>query len=616
MADKLLPYYEKELAYLRESGQQFAKENPNVAQHLGIAQREISDPHVAQLVEAFAYLNARIHHRLDDQFPELTKSLTDTLLPHYQRPLPSMSIVQLEPDAEQLTGHYRIDQGTLLHLKDHAYCQFQTTQPVDLWPVTLFDLQYQARPFNTPGAEATPEATSVLKIALKTTSRDIQFSDLSIDKLVFYITDQSQRHALFELLFNQCADIVVSSSNSTDCFHLGAKALQATGFNSQHTMLPQDARVFYGYQLLTEYFAYPEKFCFFQLTGLVECLSKIQDQKADIYCYFNQQRDLQHIKRHQLKLHCSPVINLFKQRADPVKLNEQNTDYEIQADGRQPQAYEIYSIDRVYQIQGGQQETIDPLYRAQISASHDHHSDSKPSFNDLPAYFWTATRKSAKHVDKLKHRDEASTMFISLLNLHHEPARLKNTVLGMETTCSNRFEPVKLTANQSQIEWQSVSGSPPCSGIFSIQPLTANVQPPDDTMLWQMLSHLNLNLSSMGLYSNSLDSFKDMLRLYNFNQSSFNQAAIDSIVRLQAKSLTAPLTIDGQTFISRGIEIEITLDEQQLTGISTLLFVLVIDHFMGLYTSVNSFTRVKVKMLNQEGLYYKGPLRTGQQERY
>src|SRR5690625_3301640 len=102
MADELLSYYEKELAFIRQMGAEFARENPKIASRLGINVDTIEDPHVSRLVESFAYLNARIHHKLDDDFPEISDALLTVLFPHYQRPIPSMSIVQFAPDDEQL----------------------------------------------------------------------------------------------------------------------------------------------------------------------------------------------------------------------------------------------------------------------------------------------------------------------------------------------------------------------------------------------------------------------------------------------------------------------------------------------------------------------------------
>ena len=62
----------------------------------------------------------------------------------------------------------------------------------------------------------------------------------------------------------------------------------------------------------------------------------------------------------------------------------------------------------------------------------------------------------------------------------------------------------------------------------------------------------------------------------------------------------------------RGMEVEIELDDRQLTGSSAYLFASVLEYFFGLYCSINSFTRVLVKQKSKEGYLKKCPPRAGE----
>ncbi len=137
MSDELLPFYEKELVYIRQLGAEFSKEHPKIASRLGVNNDSIEDPHVSRLIESFAFLNARIQHKLDDDFPEISDALLGTLYPHYQRPIPSMSIVQFEADKEQLDSNYTIASGTLLETTQFQgeNCRFTTSYEVPLLPI-------------------------------------------------------------------------------------------------------------------------------------------------------------------------------------------------------------------------------------------------------------------------------------------------------------------------------------------------------------------------------------------------------------------------------------------------------------------------------------------------
>ena len=101
MSDRLLPYYQSELAYLRRFLDDFMAVQPEAAARLGIRRGSIEDPHAARLVEAFAYLTARIRAKLDDEFPELTDSFLNVLYPHYLAPIPAAAIVQFVLDSSQ-----------------------------------------------------------------------------------------------------------------------------------------------------------------------------------------------------------------------------------------------------------------------------------------------------------------------------------------------------------------------------------------------------------------------------------------------------------------------------------------------------------------------------------
>ena len=88
MSDQLLPYYERELKFIRQMAAEFAEKYPKVAGRLLLQPDTCEDPHVERLIEAFALLAGRVHHKLDDEFPEITEALLDVLYPHYLRPVP------------------------------------------------------------------------------------------------------------------------------------------------------------------------------------------------------------------------------------------------------------------------------------------------------------------------------------------------------------------------------------------------------------------------------------------------------------------------------------------------------------------------------------------------
>src|SRR5690349_22208082 len=138
--DDLLLYYERELTFLREMGAEFAQKYPKIASRLVLEADKCEDPHVERMLEAFAFLAARVHLKIDDDFPEISEALLNILYPHYMRPIPSMSVVEFQVDSEQInpeTG-LRIERDAVLNSRTVCGlpCKFRTCTDLAFRPVT------------------------------------------------------------------------------------------------------------------------------------------------------------------------------------------------------------------------------------------------------------------------------------------------------------------------------------------------------------------------------------------------------------------------------------------------------------------------------------------------
>lgn len=607
MADELLPYYEKELAFIRQMGAEFSKEHPKIAGRLGINADTIEDPHVSRMIEAFAYLNARIQHKLDDDFPELTDALLNVIFPHYQRPIPSMSIVQFTPDDEQLDAKYTIEKDTLLETEQFQgeNCRFSVAYDVDLYPIRVSSASLIGRPFSTPGSDEMRGAGGVLKISLETFAPEITFAELAPESLRFYLKGQAQHiHPLYQLLLKDCEGIVLSSpEESSPPSFLGANRIQQVGFREDDGLLPYPSSSFIGYRLLTEYFVFPEKFMFVDFVGLAKLIPPECGSTLDIYIYLKSSDiELEHnIGPETFALGCAPMVNLFAHRTDPIKLDHTQTEYQIIPDSRRPRGYEIYSVDRVTaSTSSGEKTDFLPFY----GLTHEHQDAEEHSF-------WFASRRSAKL--GFQERDEGTDLFLSLVDLHFNPNVPEDRTLTLETTTSNRDLPAKLPFNLDQPKLQCVDSAPPCSKIRCLTQPSGTVRPPlRNEARWRLISHLNLNHLSLTGGKDATEALKEILRLYDFRESSVTRGLINSIVSINARQISAPLNIDGHATMCRGVEVEVVLDDSLLSGSSSYLYASVLENFFAVYCSINSFSRVLVKLRSKEGYIKKCPPRAGE----
>ena len=606
MADELLTYYEKELAFIRQLGAEFANEHPKIASRLGVSSDTIEDPHVSRLIESFAYLNARIQHKLDDDFPEMSDAMLSVLFPHYQRPIPAMSIVQFKPDEEQLESSYIISRDTLIETEQFQgeTCRFSTSYDTELLPIKVISASLIGRPFTTPGSTEVRGAGGVLKLSLETFA-DVTFAELKPEKLRFYLKGQTQHiNPLYQMLLSESLDIVVSAGeDDTKSQFLPKNSITSVGFAEEEGLLPYPAASFMGYRLLTEYFVFPEKFMFIDIGGLAERIQPHTGRNLDLYIYVRSSDiELEHnISEQTFALGCTPVVNLFEHRAEPIKLDHTQLEYQLIPDIRRPLGYEVYSTNKVT----GSTSTGEPKeFHAFYGLNHENQNSDSDAF-------WFATRRSAKLSNN--ERDEGTDVYLSLVDLQFDPRLPDDYTLTIETTCSNRDLPSKLPFNLDQPKLQCVDSAPPCSKIRCLTQFGAAVRPPlRNHARWRLISHLNLNYLSLTGRDDATESLQEILRLYDFKESSVTRGLIDAILSVNARPISAPLNIDGHATMCRGIEIEIVLDETQLTGSSSYLFASVLEHFFALYCSLNSFTRLLIKLKGKEGYLKKCPPRTGE----
>ena len=274
MTDRLLPYYNQELQYLRRFGAEFAREHPKIAARLRLGDDLSEDPHVSRIIESFALLAARTRLKLDDDFPEITHALLGVLYPHYLSPVPSTSVVEFSLDRRQadLVAGYTIDAGEAIETEstEDGACQYRSVYPVNLLPMTVGDAAYKGQPFQCPPCRSLAKAESVLHIQLDSFRPSVTFESMELRSLRFFIRGVSQAAMdFYELVHNDSLEVLLARSlNDPNPISLSANSISQVGFESDECLFPDQARTFSGYRLLTEYFAAPEKFMFFDIDGI------------------------------------------------------------------------------------------------------------------------------------------------------------------------------------------------------------------------------------------------------------------------------------------------------------------------------------------------------------
>ena len=610
MSDELLPFYNRELASIRRLGNEFAEANPRIAGRLRLGPDGSEDPHVERMIEAFAYLNARTRYKLEDDFPEITDALLGVLYPHYQAPIPSMAVVQFVLDRGQgeLTTGYSIPRHAAVETDpiDGEPCRFRTCYPTTVWPVELAAAGLSIRPFTTPNVPCASQSVAVLRLELCCFSKEMTFAQLDVNSLRFFLRGQSQHvHALYELVFNNVLGVALANSpGDREPVLLDRRQLKPVGFHRDEGMLPYPNRAFMGYRILTEYFAFPQKFLFFDLEGLgPQALQKIGN-KLEIYIFFDRtEPDLeQNVSADTLRLGCTPIVNLYRQRADPIKLTHTQTEYRVVPDIRRPLASEVYSVDSVVATTADKK-PADVEYQPFYSFKH-------ASDRTRQKTFWYATRRPAGGDGPQV--DHGTEIYLSLVDLGFNPAAAADWTLSVETTCLNRDLPHRLAIGEGQSHFRLVAGGP----LSRIESMTGRPTPTIRPALkhearWQLISHLSLNHLSLVDYEEGADALREILRLYDFGNSAETRSTIDGILSVAGRRVVGR-TGGAVSGFARGLEVTVHFDEDRFSGGGVFLFAAVLERFLGLYCSINSFSKLTATTNQREGKLCQWPPRAGE----
>jgi type VI secretion system protein ImpG len=648
MNREFLDFYNRELDVLYEHAREFADEYPGIAGRLGGLLRERMDPTVAGLLEGAAFLAARVQLKLKHEFPEFINNLLEQLVPHFLAPTPSMMLVKIAPlfgDPELREGR-KVERGSLLDAvyieRDrHVSCRYRLTTPICLWPFDLTGAEYytNSAPLHALGIRAGRDIQAGMRLSLnirtaaspeneisQSESRkapDTWFSATRITHLPIYLAGtESDAVALYEQIFAYCNGIwfryfddfgnPVVVSAPTDC-------VVQVGFDDAEALMPNDNRMFRGFDLLREYFAFPRKFLAFDLVGLDSIMQKLLGNSIDIVFGFNEVNAhlAAAVRPNMFALYAAPAINLFEMTTDRVPIRKNQHEFHVVPDRSRYLDFEPHRVLEVYANISAAVEKIPvrPLYSAYM--------DSQKS----GGLYYTIRRVPRRRTIEEKSHGLASNyigtdVFISL----GEPATLEDsssiTELSIRALCSNRHLTEHLPVSEGHSDFQfaddvslrvlCVAGPTPPR-----EPIVAQLRSRTETahtgvVAWRLLSLLRLN--HLGLVErgagNNARALREILATFADLSDSAIERRLRGILSLESRPVVRRLRRQGGIGPARGIEITLTLDDKAFEGSGAFLLGAVLDRFFCEYAAFNNFTQLVVRT-SERGEIMRWPARIG-----
>ncbi|WP_226572799.1 type VI secretion system baseplate subunit TssF [Mangrovibacter yixingensis] len=615
MDSKLLDYYNRELAYLREMGAEFASRYPKVAGRLGMRGIEVADPYVERLMEGFAFLTSRVQLKMDAEFPRFSQRLLEMFAPNYLAPTPSMAIAQLQPDMQKgdLSDGFTVPRGTMMDSlalkKNGVTCAWTTAHDVTLLPLHISNVELGGVPADAPLMAmglSQRGAASALRIRISCNGKNT-LENLNFDRLDFFLSGPDiEAQKLLELVMQHSVGLFCQTvAPSPQRIVLGDDALTQEGFAPEQAMLPDDLRNFDGYRLLQEYFAFPARCQFIAISQLQSLLAKSAGASAfDIVILLDKADSALEriVDKAYFALHCTPVINLFPKYAERQKIQDSQGEYHLVVDNVRPLDYEIYAVKNIYGSRSDRRE--EQLFRPfWQSFSGDH--------GNYGTYFSLRREQRALSEHALRYGTRTgyvgSEVFVSLVDESHTPWSDSLSHLTAEVLCTSRDLPLMLQQDLGEFV---MPDSLPVAGITLLKgPTPPRPALAEGVATWRLISHLQMNYLSLMDSENGegAEALRQLLGLYGNLAEVPVARQIDGLRRCQLRPVHRRVPEPGPIVFARGIAIDLQVDEQDFSGFSPWLLGSVLERVFSRLVAINSFTEVTLTSQQRGEIGWWGP---------
>jgi len=623
MDPRLLKYYNRELAHLREMGGEFAAEYPKIAGRLSLDSFECADPYVERLLEGFAFLAARLQMRLDAEFPRFTHHLFEMVYPQYVSPTPSMAVVQMQPDLKEgtLAEGFVVPRGSslkgILGKGEATAAEYRTAHDVTLYPLELVEAQYVSR--DSAGMEL-PDVSGLraaIRLRLKATA-GLPFSKLKLDKLPLFIRGTGERPMqIYEQIMAGCLGLALRPAKRPAPWQtvLPRTSVNGIGFDDDEALLPYGPRSFQGYRLLAEYFACPQRFMFVELSGLAAAARQLAEPLLDVIVLLDryEPRLETYLNADSFALFSTPAVNLFPKTADRIHLTDHAAEHHVVPDRTRPLDFEVFSVTEVmgYGTSLEEEQPFLPFY-----ATSDLAAD-----RDERAYYTIlrAPRVLSTNQKKFGPRSSyiGSEAYLALVDAKEAPYQHDLRQLAVRTLCTNRDLPLHMPIGKGPTDFTLESGAP----VESIRCLAGPTRPrqsptfADGDFVWRLVSHLTLNYLS--LVNNDerqgASALRDLLKLYSDGGDAPTRKQIEGVKNVASRTITRRIPTEGPITFGRGLEINVTCDEAAFEGTGIFLLGAVLERFFARYVSLNSFTETVLSSADR-GEVMRWPARIGRRQ--
>ncbi|MFC0167561.1 type VI secretion system baseplate subunit TssF [Pseudoduganella danionis] len=597
----LLHRYERERIDQQSIAREFAQRFPAEAATLGLSSGSAEHPQTRALLDAISFTNARTQQCLDKSQQQLPSDLLSVIYPQAIRPLPPLTIAHFDC-SHSVTASSLIPRGTTLLSPrlGHTRCQFRTVYELELGSAQVQQASFRNQ-INLPAGIVAPgplggEITLTIGVG---PDRALPYLRLFID------ADPAFAATLRDSLFLRSAAVYLQSPGSQNWLQFQHSPLQPVGFAEDQAATPDEPRAHATARLLLEYFAYPEKYNFFDI-ALDEIRSLLGPNCHTFTLRFLLAQDgqssatsrtLMPLAAHHLLTGCTPVVNLFSISACPIYQDYSKSEYVLLAHAQHPADYEIYSVDRVTAVKKSRSGIRMDEYHPYYSLKHGETSDQT-------GRHWFARRD--EHLAEISPGYETRIAFVDHAL---DPLDTDISTVSVDLSCTNRSLCSRLPLGHVDGDFQLTRGQ----GAYPIRMLRQPTPPRRlaATDYWRLISHLAC--SQQSLLHADLAPLKEMLVLHDPVQNPASRSQIHGLMALNTRADFLPYRGAGARGYLFGVRIAITINEDAYHTSGLYLFGQLLDHLFGLSTQLNTFVRLSLRSAQTGKELMLCPARSGYQ---
>jgi type VI secretion system protein ImpG len=392
---------------------------------------------------------------------------------------------------------------------------------------------------------------------------------------------------LYELLVSAVTGVDVVDAQG-QLRHLPRTAWREVGYDEDQSVLPNPPNATAAYGLLQEYFSFPGKFHFFDLSGL----SGLTGQGAHFELRLlldRSARGLRGLDAESFKLGCVPIVNLFNRTSEPISIDHRHHEYLLVGDRQFESSTEVHSILSVL----ASDPDAERPQRLPAFAALDAQNSPQASYSGQQAnpdasadVFWSSRREAS-----LRANISGTDIFLSFVDPNNTRCTPSEPVVFAQLLCTNRRLASQLRP-QTRLRAENLSSSLVITCLY--EPSEQRDPPLSGATLWRLVSLLRLNHQSLVGGANGVQTLREMLSLFA-SSSARDLGQIKGVLSLEARGVTARLGSDAWRGFCRGTEVQLSFDETAFVGGSPLLLSAVLARFFALYTTVNSFVRLTAR---------------------